>query len=166
MAMRENFALDINELLRDDGHWDRKIASDLAAEVKQLLGEEPNGIPEIRRFLAVTGFRALKAHLQEQVAGQGGEAAVRAAIEGMRDFAKQRPGLSAATFRNPITDCPAWREAATELGDWLCGLLAGMAIAGMDAQHALRVCPRFCDPRDAGLVPRQRRPQREFLLWT
>ena len=76
MTIHEDFSVEIRDLLREDpSHWDRLIASDLAAEVKQALGEGPSGIPEMRRFLAVKGFRALKTHLQEAVAQKTGEAA-------------------------------------------------------------------------------------------
>ena len=107
------------------------------------MGEGPSGIPEIRRFLAVKGFRELKSHLQEVVAGRTGEAALRMAIRAMRDFAHQRPGLSAASFRSEMTDCPAWRQAGAELAEWLCSLLAEMGVSGVPAAHALRTIRAF-----------------------
>lgn len=144
MALHEHFALDVHALLQEDpGHWDRLIASDLATELKELLGEEPCGIPEIRRFLAVKGFRALLAHLQQAAAGKTGESAVRAVIHGMRDFAHLRPGISAATFRNAMTDSPEWRQAAADLTDWLSGVLAGIGLTEPSSQEALRLIRAF-----------------------
>jgi hypothetical protein len=144
MALHEHFALDVHDLLQEDpGHWDRMIAADLAAERKDLLGEEPCGIPEIRRFLAVKGLRALKAYLQEAVAGKTGEAAVRAVIHGMRDFAHLRPGISAATFRSAMTDSPEWRRAAADLADWLATLLADIGLTASSGQDALRLIRAF-----------------------
>ncbi len=144
MTLHEHFAFDVQDLLQEDpGHWDRMIAADLATEVKQLLGEEPCGIPEIRRFLAVKGFRALKAYLQEAAAGKSGEAAVRAVIHGMRDFAHLRPGISAATFRNAMTDSPEWRRAAADLTEWLGTLLAEIGLTKSSSQDALRMIRAF-----------------------
>lgn len=144
MTLQEQFAIDVHDLLQGDpGHWDRMIAADLAAEVKELVGEESCDIPEMRRFLAVKGFRALKAHLQEAAAGKTGEAAVRAIIHGMRDFAHLRPGISAATFRSQTSDSPEWQRAAADLAEWTRGLLAGIGLTKRSSQEALRLIRAF-----------------------
>ena len=52
-----------------------------------------------------------------------GDAAVRALAIAMRAFAHERPGLSAATFRNAMTDLPEWRREGE--------LLAAVALAGV-----------------------------------
>lgn len=147
LTRHEAFNSEIEELLREDpSNWDRLIANDLAAELKLTLGEGPNGIPEIRRFLAVKGYRALKVHLQEAVAEQVGEAALRAMIKGMRDFAHLRPGLSAATFRSAVTDCPEWREAGKSLSDWLCRLLVDQGLTNMKRRKpCVRSGPLYAD---------------------
>ena len=92
--------IDPYQVLRNDpGHWDRQIAADLAAEIKAIAGDRSSDIPEIRRFLAVKGYRDLKAHLLEAVDTKTGASALEAAIYAMRSFAHMRPGISAATFR-------------------------------------------------------------------
>jgi hypothetical protein len=131
---------DAQDLLRNDpGKWERRISSDLADEVKSLAGEGTTEIPELRRVLAVKGYREMKAYLERRVRDKQGDDAVRAIVFGMRDFAHERPGLSAATFRSAMTDCPEWRQAGGELGSFLCGILADIGIRGHRAEHALRI---------------------------
>jgi hypothetical protein len=93
--------------------------------------------------LAVKGYRDLKAHLVEAVGTNTGLDALKAAIYGMRAFAHMRPGLSAATFRTAITDCPEWRQAGGDLSAWLATLMAGVGLVQSDAHHALRVIRSF-----------------------
>lgn len=57
---------------------------------------------------------------------------------GMRSYALERPGLSAATFRNPIIDSPEWR-AGSELAQTVFGVFAQIGLEGEQAQHALRM---------------------------
>ena len=40
--------------------WDKRIAADLTAEMEQHLAEKISTIPEMRRFLAVKGYRELR----------------------------------------------------------------------------------------------------------
>jgi hypothetical protein len=47
----------------------------------------------------------------------------------MRAFAHERPGLSAATFRNSIIDSPEWRRESE--------LLGGLALRGVRKRGAL-----------------------------
>lgn len=39
--------------------WDKRIAADLTAEMEKHLAENVSTIPEMRRFLAVKGYREL-----------------------------------------------------------------------------------------------------------
>lgn len=68
MTVHLGAQIDAYQVLRNDpGHWDRQIAADLAAEMKAISGDRSSDIPEIRRFLAVKGYRDLKAHLADAV---------------------------------------------------------------------------------------------------
>ena len=101
----------IEELLATEAtRWDRRIASDLAAELETQLAEKLETIPEIRRLLAVKGYRELRARLDRDIGSATGSDAIRAMALALRAFAHERPGLSAATFRNPTTDSPEWRR--------------------------------------------------------
>ena len=115
LASIKNFS--VEEILSEDANrWDRRIASDLTAELEFLFAEKTSTIPEIRRFLAVKGYRELRARLELDIGNATGNEAIRAMALAMRAFALERPGLSAATFRNSITDSPEWRREGELLG--------------------------------------------------
>jgi Tetracyclin repressor-like, C-terminal domain len=58
----------------------------------------------------------LRARLELDIGNATGNEAIRAMALAMRAFALERPGLSAATFRNSITDSPEWRREGELLG--------------------------------------------------
>ena len=74
------------------------------------MAEKLETIPEIRRLLAVKGYRELRARLDRDIGSATGSDAIRAMALALRAFAHERPGLSAATFRTPTTDSPEWRR--------------------------------------------------------
>ena len=130
----------IQDLLElDKTRLDQRIAADLAAELETLLAEKIDSVPELRRFLAIKGYRELRARLELEVGGKTGTDAVRALAIGLRAFAHDRPGLSAATFRTPVTDTPEWRRAGEALGGVVLCVFAGVGLTGEAAQHAMRI---------------------------
>jgi hypothetical protein len=104
--------------------WDRKLADDLAIELEYFSGERRNTIEEVRRFLALKGYRELLARLKEAREDKQSWGALKAVAVAMRAYALQRPGLSAAGFRTPATDCPEWREAYEQTRKFMIGLFA------------------------------------------
>ena len=118
--------------------WDRRIAADLIAEMETHLAEKITTLPEMRRILAVKGYQGLRRRIEGEVKGKSGADALRAMALGMRSYALERPGLSAATFRNPIIDSPEWR-AGSELAQTVFGVFAQIGLEGEQAQHALRM---------------------------
>jgi Tetracyclin repressor-like, C-terminal domain len=123
--------------------WDKRIAADLTAEMENHLSEKVSTIPEMRRFLAVKGYRELRETVERQIAGKTGADALRAAMQGMRRYALERPGLSAATFRNPEIDSPEWRAEQTKLGGIMFTIFGQLGVTGEQAQHALRILRSF-----------------------
>ena len=119
--------------------WDRRIAADLIAEMETHLAEKITTLPEMRRILAVKGYQGLRRRIEGEVEGKSGADALRAMALGMRSYALERPGLSAATFRNPVIDSPEWREAGSELAQTVFGVFAQIGLEGEQAQHALRM---------------------------
>ena len=119
--------------------WDKLIAADLTAEMERHLSEKIATIPEMRRILAVKGFRELREAVEHAIAGKTGAAALRAMMLAMRAYALQRPGMSAATFRTPDTDSPEWRVAYMELAAVVMGVFGQLGVRGEQAQHALRI---------------------------
>ena len=124
LASHKNFS--VEEILSEDAtRWDRRIASDLTAELECQLAEKTSTIPEMRRLLAIKGYRELRARLQLEIGNASGDTAIRAMALAMRAFAHERPGLSAATFRTPVTDSPEWRREGE--------LLAGVALRAFES---------------------------------
>jgi hypothetical protein len=123
--------------------WDKRIAADLTAEMELHLAEKISTVPEMRRFLAVKGYRELRQLIQHDTAGKSGADALRAAMMSMRRYALERPGMSAATFRNPEIDSPEWRAEQMELGKVLFAIFAQLDVRGEQAQHALRILRSF-----------------------
>jgi Tetracyclin repressor-like, C-terminal domain len=119
--------------------WDQLIAADLSAEIEALLSEKIDTIPEMRRFLAIKGYRELYQRLTTATDGKSGEEALRAVAFAMRTYAHDRPGLSAATFRSPTVDSPEWRREGETLARFVLGVLAGVGLTGDPAIHALRI---------------------------
>jgi hypothetical protein len=133
----------VQELLNQPTRWDQLIAADLSAEIRTLLAEKVDTIPEMRRFLAIKGYRELHQRLRAAVEGKAGEEALRALAFAMRAYAHDRPGLSAATFRNAIIDSPEWRREGASLARFVLGVLAGVGFTGHRAIHALRILRAF-----------------------
>jgi hypothetical protein len=129
----------VQEFLSQPTRWDQLIAADLSGEIKAMLAEKIDTVPEMRRFLAIKGYRELHRRLKAAAEGKAGEEALRAVAFALRAYAHDRPGLSAATFRNPIVDSPEWRREGEELGRYILGILAGVGLVDRPAIHALRI---------------------------
>jgi hypothetical protein len=123
--------------------WDKRIAADLTAEMENHLSEKASSIPEMRRFLAVKGYRELRELIESQIAGKSGADALCAAMQSMRRYALERPGLSAATFRNPEIESPEWRAEQVKLGEVMFAIFGQLGITGEQAHHALRILRSF-----------------------
>ncbi|HEY3678822.1 MAG TPA: hypothetical protein VGL45_08890, partial [Bradyrhizobium sp.] len=87
----------------------------------------------MRRFLAVKGYRELRQLIERDIAGKSGDDALHALMLSMRRYALDRPGMSAATFRNADTDSPEWRQAQMQLGSVVLSVLAQVGIEGEQA---------------------------------
>jgi hypothetical protein len=124
-------------------NWDKRIAADLTVEMERHLAEKVSSIPEMRRFLAVKGYRELRAAIEQGIAGKQGVDAFRGMMQGMRRYALERPGMSAATFRTPDTDCAEWRAAQMQIVAVVFSVFAQLGLHGEGAFHALRCLRSF-----------------------
>jgi AcrR family transcriptional regulator len=93
-----------------------------------------NGLPDVRRRLAVRGAGELGAALQAAVAGRAGTDALAAMAHVYRAYAREHPGLYAAAQRAP--DVGAAGGTAV---DTVVAVLRGYGLTGDDAVHAARV---------------------------
>ena len=130
-----NFSID--EILSSS--WDRKLASDLAGEIEACTGERRATVDEMRRFLALKGYRELLTRLHAARDGKRGNEALRAVAHAMRRYALERPALSAAAFRTAVADCPEWREAHENLHALMMDVFADCGLLGQPAEDALNM---------------------------
>jgi WHG domain-containing protein len=119
--------------------WDEQISADLVTEMELHLSEKVTTIPRLRRILAVKGYDELRRRIESEVKGENGLDALRSTARAMRDFALERPGLSAATFRSPASDCPDWRAAGFALSATVFQVFAGVGVVAEAAEQALRI---------------------------
>jgi hypothetical protein len=134
---RPNF--DIDELLTTPtSSWHKKIAVDLISEIEKHL-VEVGTIPEMRRFLAMKGYRELHQRIERDIEGKSGSDALRAMAHAIRNYSLERPGLSAATLRDPVIDSQEWHEAGSKLARTVFRVFFELGFEGEQAQHALRI---------------------------
>jgi len=102
------------------------------------LYKHVRGVEDVRRGLALRGLREAEARLQRAAVGKSREEALLALARAYRQFAKDRPGLYAASLRAAR---PGEKEIAAA-GEALLGtvlsVLAGYNVTGDDALHAVR----------------------------
>jgi len=119
--------------------WDRKLAKDLAEEIGSCTGDKLGTVLEMRRFLALKGYRELLQLLREAREGKSGDDALAAVAHAIRRYALDRPALSAAAFRTAAVDCPEWREAYERLHAFMLDVLAECGLSGEAAENALNM---------------------------
>jgi AcrR family transcriptional regulator len=102
------------------------------------LYKHVDGLDAVRRGLAVRGLDELHARLQRAAAGKARDDGLFAISHAYWDFARERPGLYAASLRAAKpgeNDVAAAGEAV--LGTVLA-VLSGYGVKGDDALHAIR----------------------------
>jgi Tetracyclin repressor-like, C-terminal domain len=129
----------VEDVLSYSSRWDQKIATDLIAEMEILFGDKPATLPQMRRILAVKGYQGLKSRIEIDIKDRDGPDAFRAMANAMRNYALEHPGLSSATFRNPASDCPDWRQAGAELSQVAIRVLHEVGVQHESAEQALRI---------------------------
>jgi Tetracyclin repressor-like, C-terminal domain len=130
---------DIDELLTTPAYsWHKKMAADITSEIETHF-VEIGTIPEMRRFLAVKGYRELHQRIEREIEGKSGSDAIRPMAYAIRNYSLERPGLSAATFRDPVIDSLEWQEAGSKLAQTVWRVFAELGFEGEQAQHALRI---------------------------
>ncbi len=115
----------------------------LAALARRLGIQAPSlynfvdGLPGLRRELALRGFRELNGRLQKAGVGKTGDEAVVGMAEAYQLFVKEHPGLYAATIRSPRITYPQDPDLQKEEQGLLGLLLAVMASYGLEGQAAI-----------------------------
>ena len=129
-------------LLADRDGLDALTLASLAAQFgvrSPSLYKHVGGLPDLHRRLAVQGLRELQAAMARGP-GSAASASVRLHHLGhaYRRFARERPGLYAATLRAPAADEPDVARAADDLTAFVLGLLAAFGLPRTDLVHAAR----------------------------
>jgi hypothetical protein len=127
----------VDELLANS--WDKKLANDLAAEIEVCTGENRGAVAveEMRRFLAVKGYRELLKRIEDVRRGKTSHDALKAVALEMRGYALQRPALSAAAFRIGMADSPEWRHAHANIHAFMMTIFEECGLTGEAAEDAL-----------------------------
>lgn len=96
------------------------------------------GLDEVKRLLALHGLAELNADAMRVTIGKSGPDAVRALLNGYRNFAEKNPGLYAATVPTPPRSDREWSGAVDLLMSTFLAALQQYGLRGADAVHALR----------------------------
>lgn len=120
-------------------NWTRSIAADLVQEIEHDIGDSIETIPEMRLFLAVKAYRLLHDAMNREREGKSGVVALKAMALAARRFAKDRPGLFAATFRSPVGESKEWMDGSITMRQLFTGIFLECGLDETAAVHALRM---------------------------
>lgn len=97
-----------------------------------------DGLPALRRLLAIEAGRRLGTRFIRAAVGKQGPDAIRALASAYRGFAREHPGLYAATLTAPPAEDVDAARAAAEIVSVVVDVLAGIGLSGEQAIHAAR----------------------------
>ncbi len=145
--MRPRAGLDRDSVVRAAAHLidqagaDEVLLGDLAAHLgvrTPSLYNHIAGQAGLRRELTLLGLRELAARLGRAAIGRSTEDALVAAAHAYRAFARERPGLYAATLRAPDPGDVARQAASEEVLAVLLAVLASYNLGDEAEVHAVR----------------------------
>jgi|SRR6516165_3611669 AcrR family transcriptional regulator len=115
------------------------------ARLSEELGVKPpslykhvDGLGDVQKALALRGLQEAHRRLQRAAVGRAKDEALFALAHAYWRFARERPGLYAASLRAARPDEPDVADAATALIEIVLAVLAGFGVEGDDALHATR----------------------------
>jgi AcrR family transcriptional regulator len=114
-----------------------RVAERLDVRVPSLYNHV-DGLPGLRRALALAGLRASIDALRRATVGVSGDAAMLALGRAYRAFAHAHPGQYAASARAPDPDDLALQAASAELLELVLAVLAPYHLDTVAATHAVR----------------------------
>lgn len=113
------------------------LARALGIRTPSLYNHVPS-LGALQRDLALAGLREANARMIRAAVGVAREAALVAVGLAYRDFARERPGLYAASLRAAPADDAELQKAGEEVVATVLAVLAGYGLSGDDALHAAR----------------------------
>lgn len=105
---------------------------------KPSLYNHINGLPELRRGLAIWGTEQLKNSMGAAAIGKAKKDAVMAIAVAYREFAHRRPGLYRAIVATPDRGDPAMGKATKSLMAVIAAVIEPYNFSGHDTRHAVR----------------------------
>jgi AcrR family transcriptional regulator len=96
------------------------------------------GIDDVRRMVALHGLAELEQGVARATIGKSGSEAVRALLNGYRNFVRKNPGVYAAAVPTPPREDAEWSAAADRLTETCLATMQGYGLRGPEAIHALR----------------------------
>ncbi len=115
-----------------------RLAEQLGIQTPSLYNHI-SGLAGLRRDLALLGIDELNTRLTQATIGKAGNAAITALAQVYRAFAKEHPGLYAATMRAPDPADEVAKQAAQGVVAVIVAALAAYGLQGDNAVHAVRV---------------------------
>ena len=128
-----------DKIMNTTQNWDKRIADDLVGEMKEILCEKADSFSEMREFLAIKGLRQLRDRVCAAIAGKRGHAALTAMAHASLAYSRERPGLSAATFKTPITESADKIRAAEAVRAVYAEVFAQCGYEGQAALYGARI---------------------------
>ena len=113
------------------------VAAELGVRTPSLYNHV-DGLPGLRRALALHGLQELGEAIRDAAVGRSGDDAVVALADAYREYARRRPGLYAALQRAPEPGDADVEEAGARLLAPVFAALRGSGLEGVEAIHAAR----------------------------
>lgn len=113
------------------------LAEHLGVRVPSLY-KHIEGMTDLRRRLALTGFEGLNSALRTAVGRRQGSEALHTLARGYRDYARAHPGCYAAALQAPTPGDTA-AAAAAAAADLVFDVIADYDLTGQDAIHTVRM---------------------------
>jgi len=132
--------------LADTEGWENISLATLASQLgvrTPTLYHYVDGLPGLRRELALYGLHELTKQMGRAVMGKAGDDAVIALVEAYRAFAHEHPGLYAATARAVPQEDKELQAASQETLDVALRALSAYQLSQEEALHAIRMLRSF-----------------------
>jgi AcrR family transcriptional regulator len=114
-----------------------QVAAALGVRLPSLYNHV-EGLPGLRRELALLAGRELEARLSRAALGKAGDAAMLALAEAYRAYVLEHPGRYAAIIRAPAPDDQDLQAVAQAIIAVLLAVLEPYELGEVDALHAVR----------------------------
>ncbi|MBA3945619.1 MAG: WHG domain-containing protein [Herpetosiphonaceae bacterium] len=114
-----------------------QVATRLGVKLPSLYNHV-DGLPDLRRALALLGIRQLMVQFTQAAIGKAEDAAIIAMADAYRAYARAHPGLYAATLRAPGPDDVEALQAAQSIVEVVLTVLEPYGLAEAAAIHAVR----------------------------